>query len=66
MIINLQKYKQYSYIDAVSARQKDPPELAVLGGVVGDIAAFHLDAGAFHWIPVLIHDKPVRATVHLC
>lgn len=54
-----------SYLEAVSAGQKDAPELPVLGGVVGDVTALHTHGCALHGVAILIHHEPVRAAMSL-
>lgn len=58
-------YNYITYVNPVGARQQYAPELSVLGGVIGDIAALHLDGGALQRVAVLVSHEPVRAAVSL-
>jgi hypothetical protein len=52
-----------NYLEFVDAREKNPPELSVLGGLKADVPALDLEGSLLQRVVVLVQDKAVDAPV---
>lgn len=57
--------KNCFYLKFVHARQENPPEFSVFGGLKSYIPTLDLEGSLLHWVAVLIHNKSMDTSMNL-